>query len=231
MNIDKIFYINLDRRFDRKEHFILQCQKHNLPMEKIEKFPAIDGRSYIFKKEELDLFHVNIHRSEYRNALMGNQLSHYKIMKNMIKNKYKIILVFQDDIILRNNFLRDVEILVENLPDNSEIINIAFHKSACLAKSIPINLNDCKNDEIKMRKCSINEHVIELTHTTNPCSLGYLITTKGAENYIKHFEKTGFDNATDHCMNDYLKQKSKFWAGKKILATGNHKLGSDIFTS
>lgn len=231
INVDKIFYINLDRRIDRNEHFINQCEIHNIPLEKIERFKAIDGETYVFSEDEKLLFHKSIHESKYCKGLMGNQLSHFSIMRKLIENDWERIIVFQDDVILRNNFIDEVNKVIQNIPENAEIINIGFHKLACLSRSIPMNLNNCKADENKMTKEVVNESIVHLRHNINPCSLAYIITKKGAENFIRHFSEKGFEDATDHSMNDYLKSKSIFYGSSKILATGNNKLVSDIFIS
>lgn len=230
-NVDKIIYINLDRRVDRNEHLISQCEIHGISLDMVERFKAIDGKTYIFSEEEKLLFHKSIHESKYCKGLMGNQLSHLSIMKKMLKNNWETIIIFQDDVVLRDNFIVELNKVIENLPQNTEIVNIGFHKLACLSRSIPMNLNDCKSDENKMTKEKVNEYIIKLRHNINPCSLAYIITRKGAENFINHFEEVGFEDATDHSMNDYLKNKNIFYGSAKILATGNHKLGSDIFIS
>ena len=55
-NIDKLFYINLDQRQDRMDHFIEQCKKHCIPNEKVERYSAVNGENYLFTQKELDMF-------------------------------------------------------------------------------------------------------------------------------------------------------------------------------
>ena len=55
-NIDRIYYINLDRRPDRNIHFINECNTHKLPMDKVFRMQAIDGLNYMFCLEECALF-------------------------------------------------------------------------------------------------------------------------------------------------------------------------------
>ena len=40
-HIDKIFYINLDERKDRKEQIEKEFEKFEIPLEKVERFEAI----------------------------------------------------------------------------------------------------------------------------------------------------------------------------------------------
>lgn len=228
--LDKFFYINLDRRKDRNDHFLNQCLNHDVPLDKVERYQAIDGLTYVFSDKEKDLFHQNVHKSEFSKKLMGNQLSHLYIMKLMIERGYDKILISQDDAIFREGFYDDLTMrLLPQIPSNAEFIFIGFHKTANMAISVPMNLDSCENDEKKMCKRSVNSEVCVLQDSINPCSLAYIITREGARKYIEHFENVGFEFATDHCMNDYLKSKNIFYGSSKIFITGNPRLGSDIF--
>lgn len=224
--IDKIFYINLDTRPDRYEHFIKQCSEHNISYDKIIRYSAINGNITKFSNIEYDMFkNVDYIDQPYYKKIIGNQLSHYYILKNMIKNNYKNIIIFQDDVIYRKHFLNYLNKLMENIPNNAEIINIGFHEFAAYNKFVPWDFN--KNNT--MIKEKINEEVCILNDTVNPCSLGYIVTLEGAKNLTRFFEKTGFLRATDWNYNDYLRNKNIFYGSNTVLCTGNPTLGSDIF--
>ena len=55
-HLDRIFYINLERRPERNYHFIQQCIKHYLPEDKIQRFSAIDASKHTFTNDELAMF-------------------------------------------------------------------------------------------------------------------------------------------------------------------------------
>jgi GR25 family glycosyltransferase involved in LPS biosynthesis len=165
---------------------------------------------------------------DFSKRIMGNQLSHYYILKEMIEKKYDYIIIFQDDIVLRNNFKKELEKVMNNIPENAEIVNIAFHKFASYNQFIPWNLNQTE-EEKEMAKVNINDYVCLLNETVNPCSLGYIVTFKGAKNLINHFNTIGFLRATDWNYNDYLRKKNIFYGSRLVLCTGNPNLGSDIF--
>lgn len=82
---------------------------------------------------------------------MGNQLSHYYIMKDIIKNKYPFSVVFQDDAILRESFNLYLNDILDNLPKKSEMVNIGFHKYACFEKFISWDLKS-ENDHTVLAK-------------------------------------------------------------------------------
>jgi GR25 family glycosyltransferase involved in LPS biosynthesis len=88
--ISKIYFINLDRRPDRYEHFLKECNKSNIDFNKIIRYKALDGNKYIFSDEEKKLFrNVDYRTQDYAKKIMGNQLSHYYILKEMIEKKYE----------------------------------------------------------------------------------------------------------------------------------------------
>lgn len=227
--ISKIYYINLDRRPDRHEHFLKQCHDNNIEYDKIVRFKALDGNTYVFSHEEKNMFtNVDYRTCDFSKRIMGNQLSHYYILKEMIEKNYNYIIVFQDDIQFRNDFKKELEKVIHNIPDNAEIINIAFHKFASYNQFVPWNLNQ-RDEEKSMAKININDNICILNDTVNPCSLGYIVTLKGAQNLINHFNTCGFLRATDWNYNDYLRKKNIFYGSSLVLCTGNPNLGSDIF--
>lgn len=92
--INKIYYINLDRRPDRNQHFIDQCLKFKFDMNNVIRFKGIDGLTYKFSNKEEEMFkNADFLMSESKPKIMGNQLSHYNILKEMIKNNYEYIII------------------------------------------------------------------------------------------------------------------------------------------
>ena len=224
--IDKIYYINLDRRPDRNEHFIKQANKLNL---NVIRFKAIDGLEYEFSDEEINMFKKSdFINTEAEKKIMGNQLSHFYILNEMIKNNYEYILIFQDDVILRDDFNEQINNLMNNIPDDAEIINFGFHKTANMKNFEALDLNDPEESKVQSKK-DINDAVCILSDNVNPCSLSYLVTLKGAINLVNYFNDVGFLKATDWNYNDYLVSKNINYATKIVLCTGNPNFGSDIF--
>ena len=182
-----------------------------------------------FQKKKKKMFKkVDYKTQEFSKRIMGNQLSHFSILKEMINKNYNYIIICQDDIIFRNNFQKELENVMNNIPENAEIINIAFHKFASYSQFIPWDLNQCE-EEKKMAKLNINDHVCILNDTVNPCSLGYIVTLTGAINLVNHFNTNGFLRATDWNFNDYLRRKNIFYGSRLVLCTGNNNFSSDIF--
>jgi GR25 family glycosyltransferase involved in LPS biosynthesis len=229
MKINKFYFINLDKRPNRRDHFLEQCKRENVPEGLIERFPALDGETYQFTDKELSLFTKSDFLSRpFAKKIIGNQLSHYYIMREAVKNKYDYIVVFQDDALLRNEFLSHLENVLDNLPKNAEMVNIGFHKHGSGANFIRWDL-ESQDDHLQLSAKRMNKYVCKLKHGINPCSLAYILTLKGAENMTKYFEANGFLRATDGNFNDYLENNNIFYGSTPVLVTGNSDLPSDIF--
>lgn len=76
-NIDKIFYINIDRRTDRLSQFKKECDKMHFPNKKVQRFPAIALPGLL--------------------PALGCSMSHLQILKLAKEKKYQYIIIFEDD--------------------------------------------------------------------------------------------------------------------------------------
>lgn len=232
--IDKLYYINLSRRTDRNENFLTECNKENIPIDKIVRFEAIDGKTYQFNETENNLFNnvdfknINFINPDTLGSLKGNQLSHYYILKDMVEKNYEYIIICQDDVIFRNNFSTYLTKVMDSIPVDAEIINIGYHKYAVYSHFIKWEFNE-DNDAVNILGQKYNDNICILNNGANPNSLAYIVTKKGATNLIHFFEQCGFLSATDHNYNYYLKMKNIFYASNTVLCTGDPQLGSDIF--
>jgi len=232
MLVDRFFYINLDRRGDRNIHFLAECEKATIPTDKIERFKAIDGLTATIPEEDMRLFdHADYRNMPFFRNIVGNQLSHFSIMKQMLEDEdLQTIAVFQDDVVFSDGFMESLSRL--EVPEDAEMVSIGFHKFACFAHFEGWHLRsseDTDDDFEELGQERVNASVCRLKDTVNPCSLAYLLTRKGAENMIAHFREHGFRRATDWCFNDYLRSRNIFYGSSKVLCTGNPAFGSDIF--
>ena len=229
--IDKIYYINLSRRTDRNTHFLNGCTDAGIPMEKIERFEGLDGQTYKPTREEILMFkNCDYIKYNFYNNILCNQLGHYYLLKKMIEMKYNYVMICQDDIIFRNDFVNYIDKIVDNLPVNCEIMNIGFHAKAQGKYFEAWDLKNSKEMDLKLLgEKKINDYVCVLKNNINPCSLAYIVTYEGAVNLVKYFDTKGFARATDGNYNDYCIGKNIFYGSIPVLCTGNPKLGSDIF--
>ena len=243
--IDKVYYINLDKRRDRNTYFINQCRQHELPFSKIQRFQAIDGLTFNFSEDIYRMFancdyfrtlkhyrEINMDEKNYNIAegltkrIMGNQLSHYTILNDIVNKNYEFSIVFQDDSKLNNNFVEYIDNLIENFPEDTEIMNIGANKLADGSHVIPWDFE--KDSEETIIREKVNDYVGRLEKDMNPCSLAYIVTKKGAQNLVAYFNTVGFLKATDFNFNDYLMRKNIFYSCCKIMVTTEFQ-GSDVF--
>ena len=240
-NIDKLFYINLDQRQDRMNHFMEQCITHCIPNEKVERYSAVNGEKYLFTQQELDMFKQADFNSYLltpyiiTKKLMGNQLSHYNILLEMKKRNYNNIIICQDDCVFKEGFVDYIDLIMKDIPDDAELINIGMHKKAHNEIFERYNLNDNIIEDSFIDK-QITDFVYlyktwnsNTLYRVNPASLVYIVTKKGCENLLNYFHENGFKYATDWNYNLYLQSKNIFYGSKYVLATGNENFKSDVF--
>ena len=231
--ISKIFYINLSRRTDRNEHFLNSCKNVGVPDDKIERYNALDGKTYKpTPKENLMFAKCDYKNKWFYNNIVCNQLGHYNLLQEVVKRGYTYTLICQDDVYFRNDFIEHIDILVDLIPSDAEIVNIGLHSYANGKNFIPWDLSKFPEEDFNIiGKQKTNNYLCKLKNEYSRCvcSLAYIITLQGAINLIEYFNIKGFARATDGNYNDYCIEKNIFYCSLPVLCTCNAELGSDIF--
>ena len=96
--MDKIVYINLDHRKDRREE--IEKQLSIFPQEKIERFSAI----------------------KHDNGAIGCSKSHIAVLELALKNNWKNLLVLEDDMLWNDQFDTQMKILEQKLSEPYDVI-------------------------------------------------------------------------------------------------------------
>jgi len=230
--IDKIIYINLTHRQDRKTHFLNQCKHHNIDITKVERFDAFNGKTHQFPQSTLKLFrNADYLKFPYRSTVISNQMSHFTILKDIVENNLDVVLVFQDDAKLKTGFVDYLNNIMNNLPEDAEMVNLGMHEYAMYSQFVPWNLESKNDDAPRISKTNVNPFICKLKEDCNPCTLAYIVTNRGAKNMIDYFTKYGFRKCTDHAYNDYFKERDIFYSSRNILVTSAIEFGSDVFPS
>jgi len=227
-----MYFINLDGAEDRRTHFLSQVKQFKRVF-RITRIPAINGMTHQFSENELAMFQNYKSQWFFCNSsltkkIMGNQLSHYYILNDVVKNNHPYAIIVQDDVVFKKDFETYIISVLKACPSNAEIINLGYHKEAWGAHFLPLDLND-KQIENTHSVRQINDSVCVMSEHINPCSLAYIVTLKGARNLMEYFNLNGFKRETDHNFNEYLVSKNIFYASTPILCTGNHHFPSSIF--
>lgn len=208
--MDQIYLINLEKSKDRLEHFQKEMKRCNLP--KVTVFKAIDGESHIFTKEEEKM--VGKIKDNFVKACF---LSHYYVLKDIEKNKYRNCLILEDDVRFVHDIVDRLHELISHLDMNWYIVFVGTHLIASGSYFIDFPIETVHEHSFYSEK--INEYICRYKNDFNPCALAYLVNGSNVTEIIEEMEKN--PEAVDHCYNTILKRKKYFlW---KFTSTCNWK--------
>ena len=106
--------MNLDSRPDRWAEASWEFKTYNLT---VERFSAVDGN----KCKHLPYHHPGFKRS----GLIGCNLSHGQILRKAKEEGLKSVLIFEDDIILCNDFQKEFDQRISELPDDWDMFYLS----------------------------------------------------------------------------------------------------------
>lgn len=112
------FYLNLDKRTDRKDKMEVELLKtrHN-----IKRFGAIDGNTL----NDLNGFEGTIKGSEYKQY--ATYLSHLNMLKSAKSNEWSELMILEDDVTLCDDFDSRLTFFMDSLPLDWKIAYIGFN--------------------------------------------------------------------------------------------------------
>jgi GR25 family glycosyltransferase involved in LPS biosynthesis len=124
-NIDKIYYINLDHRTDRRTEIENEFASHfggTILEQRIERFPAI----------------------KHQNGLFGCSISHLEVIKRAKASGSKYVIVFEDDF----EFLVSKEIFTENINTLFQQVNNGLDFKVVMLAYNAINRSEIPNNTL-----------------------------------------------------------------------------------
>lgn len=160
--VDKIYYINLEHRTDRKEHIEKQIKEYLDPSLKItERFNAV-----VYTNNDVG--------GAFRNkGGIGCSLSHLNIIKNAKKQGYKAILILEDDVIFnfdKERFYSFLDSFYKNIIDYNLLVFDTAGYAACMWKNHPTAI----------------PNIYKLSDSC--CTGAYIISENFYSTYIDHLE-------------------------------------------
>jgi len=201
-NQPKIFVVHYTALTERKEHVIKELGKYNLDYEFITDFDKENINSDTLKKFD---------RTKLKISEISLLLKHKKCWEEIYK-KYDYAVVFEDDIILSDNFNNDLNTYINELPSDWDM----FFIGTCLnihAEQKNINADPTKH----VFKADINKGGTRCTHA-------YMITKKCAKKLLDIINTENYiiDYATDWFLNNIIKDNSLnvYWAEPAIVTQG-----------
>jgi len=108
---DKVYCVNLNRRPDRWEKVQLEFKKFGF--EGVERYEAIDGKEFDWSAVK--------HNPSLLVGELGLVETHINLIKDAIKNDYKSILIFEDDVYFTND-VNKLDEYMEALPKDWDMI-------------------------------------------------------------------------------------------------------------
>jgi GR25 family glycosyltransferase involved in LPS biosynthesis len=250
--VRKIMYINLDRRPDRKAHIERQFEGDA----RLERIRAVDGfleRDRILAAGRglftnpdvvaaLDYYERDpacagpepaycCYDTGIHFATMGNSLSHMEAWRRTSEldgdDDRTCSVVMQDDTVVCPGFLAAVDDVIADMPEDAALVWLGRHVCAVGGAFVPIRFDE-EPDVDALFAQRVTRLVGRLNDSSNPCSLAYVLTRKGARFLLAHTPE--ITRPTDWHMNHMLLVNNIHYATYKALATSStENFRSDIF--
>ena len=205
----KVLVLHYSKLVDRKKYILEQFTKHN-----ITNYEFIE----LYDKDEIS----DLHKSKFIEFPLNN-LGHMSLfLKHIhafeeIANKYDRALIFEDDIILSNNFITKYNEYMKQLPDDYDMF---FLGDGCKLH-IP-------NIYIKENVHVYNSNLSPLAPNNKGltrCLDSYVVTKKCAQTIINYYNslKMPINKPNDHWLNDVIgiHNLQSYWAEPTIVTQGS----------
>lgn len=224
------YYLNLDRRTDRREHMEQQFAKVGIDATYIIRMQAHDATHEPVPDHVLKLFQ----KADFADSgilehkIAANCWGHMKMWQAIIDRELPCAVLMQDDAVLANNFLPTLQRILDNLPEDAEVVWLALPWQVSRRRLNNPRASDVIN--YPWANGIVNDYIAHLhPKLSNPGSLAYIMTLEGAKCLLEHTYKQGVLRATDGHMVDYLAEKNKNWASRPLIASYDPRFGTDIF--
>jgi len=166
---DHIYYINLNRRPDRRRHIEEQLSKFNLSGTRVQ---AADGKYLKWKKE------YGIWSKTWNEGAFGCCLSHRQALTHARDNKFENILILEDDAILADNFIDVLEKAWNSLPEHWHMLYLSANHGRKGMPMYPTKADRISNNLFKL-KGSYTTHAIILNKISFDIILNHLSAPYG----------------------------------------------------
>lgn len=111
---------------------------------------------------------------------LGNFASHYASWKYVIENNMDHLLVFEDDVIMHDDFLYKYNTIMRNVPADYDVMSVFVD---------PNQYPRCRPDDY------MNDYITKGYQDWS--TLCYVVSRQGAKKLVKYVEEIGMDHPTD----------------------------------
>jgi len=209
----KIFVLHYSKLIERKRSIIEQFIKHNIiNYEFIEKYDKDE-----ITDEESNLF-IDTYIDTYNKGTMSLHLKHFYVYKE-IAEKYESGLIFEDDVILCENFMEILQLYISEL----DTYDMLFIGNGC---NLHID-KDRINPNQYMYKKNINPSILEGDGAARCCD-SYIVSNKCSKKLceyisINSINKNKITLPVDFWLNEVARYYNfdVFWAEPSIVIQGS----------
>jgi len=190
-NIDNVYICHYTKLTDRKNILINHLSDlgiHNY--EWVENYNTDNWDVEEIKKEYPNIFQIITHGKILPNSIVSLLLKHLWILKDIVKNQYKSVLVLEDDVVLCENFKEKLNLYMSQLPPDWDL---GWVGTCC-------NLHAAMNGNTNVYR-----------KEGSRCTHAFIINLKCAETLLPHINYP--NNAADWYYN-YLIEKhnlNNYW--------------------
>tara|TARA_B110000046_G_C13021573_1_gene411538 strand:+ start:4530 stop:5276 length:747 start_codon:yes stop_codon:yes gene_type:complete len=126
MSSYKVYYINLDKSFERRGFMEDQFKELNIPLTRI---PAVYGKELPkgFLKNAKSQFNIFTHYPNLNDGEIGLTKTYFDLWKIITKQKENYAIILEDDALLTKDFFRDLEKLLLTITKN-DFLDISGRK-------------------------------------------------------------------------------------------------------
>jgi glycosyl transferase family 25 len=209
----KVFVIHYKKLINRKTHILEQFQKHNIT----------DYEFIEIDRDYLDEENISMFQENYSKSQIAILLSHFYAYKE-ISDKYENGLIFEDDVILSDNFINIFNKYITQLPEDYDMLFLG---------------NGC-NLHIESYKLIPNNYIYEKclypTHWggdgASRCTDSYLVNKKCAKKICEYINNSSYkiNIPIDWWLNIAARDNifKVYWAEPTIVTQGTQ---NGIFAS
>jgi glycosyl transferase family 25 len=183
-SIDNVYLINMDKDKERLKNVTKELDKFNI---KFERISGINPK--ILTNKQKNKYVTNFCQKYCSNGAIGCGLSHFKIYEDVLKKKYNNVIVLEDDIYLTDDFLQILNDVLNELPNDYDILYIGSFGLSDLDQYYDYNILlklVANNKKIILNKNNI--YVPEFPLGTH----AYIISNNGCKKILKYLNKINF---------------------------------------
>uniref|UniRef100_A0A6C0DJ37 Glycosyltransferase 2-like domain-containing protein n=1 Tax=viral metagenome TaxID=1070528 RepID=A0A6C0DJ37_9ZZZZ len=200
-SIDRVFIVHYKKLNERKDHILQQLRKYDINNYE---FIEID-------RDMLESYDLSVFREGYSNVHAAITLSHFYAYKHAMK--YSNSLIFEDDAILSDDFMKQLQSYMNQLPNDYDMLFIG----------------DGCNHHISADKIVPSKNVYKRNldnEFASRCSDSYIITREAAtkiSKYIDALNKNSIADNIDLWINIAAKDTglNVYWAEPTIVTQGS----------